>query len=612
MYISFQLFRQQITRTDSSKLAAGSRNYVRAKFTDVGKDWTEPVMAIFGKYAVVLDDWECVVPWEVLKDPGTFEVSAFCGDLHTADSVAVTVGPTGYVEGETPAEPTPDVYSQLTKMVQEAKDTAQGVRDDADAGKFDGATGPQGPKGDTGEQGPKGDKGDTGAQGPQGETGPQGPVGETGPQGPKGDTGLGVPDGGEPGQTIVRTEDGAKWADVTTGNVLVGTASGTVAHAEDAYASKAREVRIEGKTIENLWPSLNMTDKGVSVSTDETGLITLVGQNSYDSNSFPNIVTESIKAGKQYTVAMTSNDGMASDTFYAYIEKYKGEAYSGSLQLSDLTKTITVEEGVTKARIGFIIRAGKSVNWSGRIMLVEGGTAPGFFTPSGINNANPEKLVTAGKNLLPSLENMSGNNYFRYVTNPLKKGQQCIGGLVSVPSNIAGNVSLYFSDSVDGSGEKQYIVGFSSTPVVGAPNTIDRDWAYVVFQSATNLSDVKMSDFEFQLELGFSATAYEPPAITEIALPEGIGLADGDTLVISQDGTAQVTHADGEPTQLDPIDLPQLPAPTFNVYTTGGSVQPTVGVDYERDVNIVIGNIERETVKVEGIIQALTATASNI
>lgn len=71
----------------------------------------------------------------------------------------------------------------------------------AERGDFDGATGPQGPKGDTGDAGPKGDTGETGPQGVQGETGPQGPQGpqgiqgETGPQGEKGDTGDAGPQG---------------------------------------------------------------------------------------------------------------------------------------------------------------------------------------------------------------------------------------------------------------------------------------------------------------------------------------------------------------------------------------------------------------------------------
>lgn len=89
-----------------------------------------------------------------------------------------------------PSEPTPSWAAQVQLIAQQAESIAQGVRDDADAGEFDGAQGPAGPTGATGAQGPKGDTGATGATGATGPTGPQGPKGETGatgPQGPKGD-----------------------------------------------------------------------------------------------------------------------------------------------------------------------------------------------------------------------------------------------------------------------------------------------------------------------------------------------------------------------------------------------------------------------------------------
>ena len=87
MRLNFTLDRQVITRIDSNRVVAGSKGYVAAHFTDVRGDWTVPTTAIFGTYAVLLDDnMECMVPWEVLANPGTFEVSAFCGDLHTANT----------------------------------------------------------------------------------------------------------------------------------------------------------------------------------------------------------------------------------------------------------------------------------------------------------------------------------------------------------------------------------------------------------------------------------------------------------------------------------------------------------------------------------------------
>ena len=67
------------------------------------------------------------------------------------------------MSGTAPAEPTPDIVQQILSAASNAEEIAQSVRDDADAGKFNG---PQGPKGDTGPIGPQG------PQGPKGDTGP--------------------------------------------------------------------------------------------------------------------------------------------------------------------------------------------------------------------------------------------------------------------------------------------------------------------------------------------------------------------------------------------------------------------------------------------------------
>ena len=105
-----------------------------------------------------------------------------------------------------------DGFSPIAKVTQEtngAKITITDVDGTTTAKVFNGARGPQGPKGEqgaTGPQGPKGDTGDTGPQGPQGIQGPKGDTGATGPQGPqgpKGDTGDTGPQGpkGDTGAT---------------------------------------------------------------------------------------------------------------------------------------------------------------------------------------------------------------------------------------------------------------------------------------------------------------------------------------------------------------------------------------------------------------------------
>ena len=96
-----------------------------------------------------------------------------------------------------------------------------------------------------------------------------------------------------------------------------------------------------------------------------------------------------------------------------------------------------------------------------------------------------------------------------------------------------------------------------------------------------------------QVEFGDTPTSWRAaiPKI-ETDLPSEISLADGDTLTIDRDGTTQIVHSEGEPTVLEDVTLPELPAPTFNVYTTGGNVPSTVYVDYEQDVNLVLEALE--------------------
>ena len=260
MTLTFLLDYQQISRTDKSVVVAGSVNYLRAKFSPKSDDWKLPVTALFNGMAVLLDEnWECAVPWEVVQQAGPFTVSAFCGSLQTANTVTVPVAASGYKNGETPPEPTPDVYNQILGMMQDAKDAAETAQEaagiaqdaaehaptiidgvwhewDAEAGEYkstgtqaQGPQGGQGPKGDKGDTGDKGDKGDTGATGAQGPIGPTGETGPVGPKGEKGDTGSQGPQG-VPGTaatvTIGTVTESAPGGDASVTNS--GTASAAV------------------------------------------------------------------------------------------------------------------------------------------------------------------------------------------------------------------------------------------------------------------------------------------------------------------------------------------------------------------------------------------------
>lgn len=132
LYITFNVYKQKIKRTDTQQIVSDSRNYLHAAFTFSDDDWTGIKTAVFKngdvvKHAVLDDNNECLVPWEVIK-PGILHVSVFCGDLITADTATVYINESGYEDGGAPEDPSPTVYEQIIAMLNEIE--TGGIPDD--------------------------------------------------------------------------------------------------------------------------------------------------------------------------------------------------------------------------------------------------------------------------------------------------------------------------------------------------------------------------------------------------------------------------------------------------------------------------------------------------
>ena len=505
-------------------------------------------------------------------------------------------------------------------------------------------------------------------------------------------------------------------------NVLVGTATGYVAHAEDAYAAKPREVRIKGRTVNNLWPAVeSVTDNGITATMDETGLITLSGTATADSSLIFGDV--GMVDGRSYTV----NVSQKVSGVRLFVNRYDadGDPVSPRAINIDLTTTITTNVAdvgdVARTRAFLFVATGTTVNASFRIMLVEGTEPPDCFTPTGVHGVEPEKLVVAGKNLLDYTKLMAkwfgaGNFAPGAYTMQLKSLQdwwtENAGNTYSLywylfkvaaaaaAAGAAGGVSRGYIESGSARFAGASVGSVSST-------TINLDYAgYLLFiyYGANEFVGTFVDDV--QIELGSTATAYEPPNVTEVALPETdplMSIGDfADELVIEEDGSARVERelqtyvldgteswlfssafippatsgffvcvlgdavglstngsdwvgtcdhfeflnpynndgdcvfvypqitssgykvtcrlryeaANGDvsalaswiaanPTivvatttttttveTLSSVQLPRLPAPTFNAYPAGGYVPPETSVGYERDINIVLANLE--------------------
>ncbi len=214
--IDFALSHSFIRIVKRTLVTSQSQNYVQAHFDARSDDWTAPITAIFkadndnNAYSILLDkNNTCIIPWEVLRNAGTVNVSAFCGDRHTANIAQFTVVQSGYAEGEMPSEPTPTVYEQILKNFEGKQDrlvAGDGIKINgnvisaADAKSAYVIALEHGFIGSEdewlaslkGKQGEKGEQGIQGIQGEKGQNGKDGTNGTNGIDGTNGKDGIGI------------------------------------------------------------------------------------------------------------------------------------------------------------------------------------------------------------------------------------------------------------------------------------------------------------------------------------------------------------------------------------------------------------------------------------
>lgn len=153
--------KNRLTVTNKELLTSGSVNVYQVAF-QFSADWDGlDRTAVFRsgneKISMLLDgENQCQIPWEVLRTPNQKLYVGVYGTrrgeivLPTIWEYLGEIRP-GATAGEDPQDPTPGAYDQILNAAKDAKAIAQSVRDDADAGKFDGKPGPQGPKGQAGD-----------------------------------------------------------------------------------------------------------------------------------------------------------------------------------------------------------------------------------------------------------------------------------------------------------------------------------------------------------------------------------------------------------------------------------------------------------------------------
>lgn len=233
--------------------------------------------------------------------------------------------------------------------------------------------------------------------------------------------------------------------------------------------------------------------------------------------------------------------------------------------------------------------------------------------------ARPEKLIVKtnnnNNNFFP---NISGNPQNGITLTQDANGVYHMDGVSTITGRVmwqVNNVNVpsgdyIFKHSASRSGIDGYInkkgssqTTFTSSSAAGNKGSLtDNGDGFNFFIRCAGLQ--KGVEYHDTIQIVLASVTYIPSdspnnEYSEVALPSGLNLADGDTLVIDSDGSTRITHSSGEPTPSTPVTLPAFPAPTFAVYAEGGSTRPIVDVDYERDINIVVQRLEAKIAALE-------------
>lgn len=381
-------------------------------------------------------------------------------------------------------------------------------------------------------------------------------------------------------------------------NVPLGSTSGVVAQGTDAYPTLPRKVQVHGRTIENLFRNFSGSAAGVTINCDESGLFSFSG--TATSGGYKSAAI-TLKPNTKYTLSVYGNLTGINQVYVEYHVSSSDSTVWNSVgpRVSATTKTFVTASDITSAKCGFEFKKGENVTASLRVMLVEGDTVPDVFVPSGVHDVEPTKLIIAGGNPI-DLSTLPSDFY------------NVSGDTVTIVSQDNRNWSKIPYSSLLPPGKWEIIKYGSAIVQVGILPVGSADYSAIeslkpsYSYSGIGYTEIKIkafigngNDFKLQIKKKDEPSDYTIPYFTESNFPLDVSLADGDTLAIDRDGTTQIVHAEGEPTVLENVALPELPSPTFNVYTTGGYIQPTVDVDYEQDVNLVLQALKAKIASLE-------------
>lgn len=395
---------------------------------------------------------------------------------------------------------------------------------------------------------------------------------------------------------------------------MVASVSGSVSQAEDAARSASQSATAAAGSASAAAGNAQAAAQSASQASESASAAKVSETNAVSSASAAK--TSETNAAASATAAQNAVDGFGLEV---------GTTTTGE---PGSDASVEIQKTGTKYTANFTIpRGDKGKPGVGGTKNVIIGTASGtvasandsYSAPRQIRvhgdatTANPEKLIVHTNNFFPNFPVKTENGIT--LTHDAN-GVYHMDGIAETTYRILWQVIVnvpsgdyVFKHSVSRSDIDGYIniVGSSQTTLRGSSaagnkgSLTDSGYGFIFYIRYPVQQGVEYHDtVQIVLASGTDIPLDFPKnESSEVALPSGLNLVDGDTLVIDSDGSTRITHSSGEPTPSTPVTLPAFPAPTFAVYTEGGLTSPTVDVDYERDMNLVIRDLEAKIATLE-------------
>ena len=556
------------------------------------------------------------VPAEATDNEGTGTI-VYCGVANGAQRISKTQGYSvithGNVGTTVPFNPSESLATQVLQAAlsaeqssAEAKSVADGLRSDAANGKFNGKDGAKGDKGDTGPQGPVGPQGPQGEQGIQGPTGATGATGPQGPRGEKGNTGAKGADGVSPTAAVTQTDEGAKFTVTDASGTTTAVVKNGVDGKNGAPGANGVSPTVQVETIDG-GHRVTFTDASDSHVVDVLdGKDAIVDATLTQSGQAADakVTGEKVSQLKEDTAALqkrqnvlvgskTGNPVSCDDAFAAPLcglNVYGKSTQDGTPSPDSPVPIVSAGDGGTIA-----------VKMTGKNLL---------YIPD--DKATVRGVTITSKNGIISISGTATEDGYVYL--PVK--QISIHGLAFLSSNASGTTVKLVSTS--------WKVLFTQGSANNTQEVITR--ICFIVKKGTNYD---LNGINAQLELGSTATAYSPyheqlltlqtptglPGIPvtsggnytdpsgqqwicdEVDLERGVKVQRVDKAAFDSTKTLAEQNA----ILAAPIETPLTPAEiaaykALTTYAPDTVVQASDGagvkLDYQRDVNLVIKNLE--------------------